>query len=138
MAVQMRRYPQVIARRDDGVIAPIYLHHVVAGIAHGPCPEGLQVLHKDDNKLNLDPDNLYHGTPGQNALDRIRNGRTRKAKGEENSNAKLTEVIVVDILRMRDAGLGRREIAAHTGLPVKTVDGITSRRRWKHVTYVGS
>jgi hypothetical protein len=131
--VQMNRYPSVVARRDDGVLAPIYLHHVIAEMIYGPCPDGLQVLHSDDDKHNLDPANLYYGTPKRNALDRVKNGRTRKAKGEDNSNVILTEDDVREIRRLRAIGWKRRQIAEKFHVATKTVDGIVSGKRWPHV-----
>lgn len=43
--------------------------------AHGPIPEGLQVLHKCDNKLCRRLDHLYLGTPKQNTADMLARDR---------------------------------------------------------------
>lgn len=134
VAVQTKRYPVVIGRRDDGVVAPIYLHRVVAELVYGPCPEGMQVLHRDDNKLNLSPSNLYHGTSKRNALDRIKNGRTRKAKGEDNSNAILSEDDVREIRRLKGLGWNPMVIGDKFGIAPRTVGDIVSGRRWPHVS----
>ncbi|QZE10501.1 hypothetical protein SEA_SCOOBYDOOBYDOO_184 [Mycobacterium phage ScoobyDoobyDoo] len=52
-----------------------YVHHLVLEAFVGPCPPGLQRLHKDDDNANNDVSNLYYGTFSENLLDRVRNGR---------------------------------------------------------------
>ena len=50
--------------------------HIVAHlIAHGPVPEGLQVMHSCDNKLCCNPRHLSSGTPKQNYDDMRAKGR---------------------------------------------------------------
>ena len=51
------------------------VHHLVAEAFIGPRPEGLLCLHRDDDKFNNTPENLYWGTQSQNLKDCIRNGR---------------------------------------------------------------
>lgn len=51
-----------------------YVHILVAGAFHGPCPEGMQVRHLDHDKSNNHKDNLAYGTPSENAQDRVRAG----------------------------------------------------------------
>jgi hypothetical protein len=42
------------------------LHQVVARLFIGPRPEGMQVMHKDQNELNCRWDNLEYGTLSDN------------------------------------------------------------------------
>ena len=51
------------------------VHHLVAEAFICPRPEGLLCLHRDDDKLNNTPENLYWGTQSQNQKDSMRNGR---------------------------------------------------------------
>jgi hypothetical protein len=48
--------------------------HIVCLAFHGPKPECLELRHKDDVKLNDEPDNLAWGTRLENCADRKING----------------------------------------------------------------
>lgn len=50
-------------------------HVLLAEAFIGPRPDGHYVLHRDDDKENNSLSNLYYGTPRQNNLDSVRNGR---------------------------------------------------------------
>lgn len=64
------RYPRVsVAGRK------VYIHHLVAETWHGPRPDGLLLLHADDDPDNPHAENLRWGTPAENAADRRRNQR---------------------------------------------------------------
>lgn len=45
-----------------------------ADCAHGPCPAGLVVRHKCDNRLCVNPEHLEYGTQGDNLNDRKAHG----------------------------------------------------------------
>ncbi len=51
--------------------------HVALRLAGRPVPEGRVVMHKDNNKLNLDPSNLRVGTQQQNLKQMRDEGRDR-------------------------------------------------------------
>lgn len=65
------------------------IHILVCEAWHGPCPEGLECRHLDDDKDNATPANLRWGTRSENMHDRIRNGidpnqrKTHCPKGHE-------------------------------------------------------
>lgn len=63
------RYPRV---NLDG--KAYNLHSVVTRAFLGPCPEGLEVRHSDDDPLNNRLGNLSYGTHRENMRDRTRNG----------------------------------------------------------------
>jgi NTP pyrophosphatase (non-canonical NTP hydrolase) len=48
----------------------VRVHDLVAFQFLGTRPEGLQILHLDDNPLNNHVDNLRYGTPRENAIDK--------------------------------------------------------------------
>lgn len=58
-----------------GAVKKAYLHHLVAVAFIGPRPDGLDVLHRDDDKGNCRRENLRYGTPTENAADAASNGR---------------------------------------------------------------
>ena len=68
-----------MAKKDDGVVNihitangyqadqyGRYIHRLVCEEHHGPAPEGMEVLHLDDDKTNNDPANLRWGTRSEN------------------------------------------------------------------------
>jgi group I intron endonuclease len=55
-------------------------------------------------------------------------------KGEKHPKAKLTEVQVVEILQKYKKGAYQREIAKEYGVSRATIEGITSKRTWTHVS----
>jgi hypothetical protein len=65
------------------------VHRLVMAAFVGPCPEGLEVLHRDDNPRNNHLGNLRYGTRSENHRDRVRNGihhnarRTHCIRGHE-------------------------------------------------------
>ena len=50
------------------------LHQLIASAFLGPQSEGTWVCHRNDNKLDNRAENLYYGTPLDNARDAFRNG----------------------------------------------------------------
>lgn len=135
-----RKYPQFIAY-TGGRPHHLYLHRLVALMVHGPCPPGLWVLHRDDDPSNCHPDNLYYGPPAQNGRDMIRNGNSREAKGDTNSNAILSDDAVRAIRAAWDARTGAygerkrltRELGERFGISPRSVEAVAERRRWAHV-----
>ncbi|WP_078336616.1 HNH endonuclease signature motif containing protein [Mycobacteroides franklinii] len=63
-----------VALTADGQCRHFKVHRLVMGAFVGPCPEGLEVLHWDDNPRNNKLTNLRYGTRSQNVKDQVRNG----------------------------------------------------------------
>lgn len=59
----------------DGKRTPSAIHRLVLEAFVGPCPEGQEVLHWDDDPTNNTLGNLRYGTRSENLLDKVRNGR---------------------------------------------------------------
>lgn len=114
-----------------GTRRTLFLHHVVALLSHGPKPSGLGVLHRDDNKLNNMPSNLYYGTPLQNSKDSCRNGRHRK--GEARPDAKLTDALAMEIYNAVLNGEQQKTVARRFGVCAQTVWDIKTKRTWAHI-----
>lgn len=51
-----------------------YVHHLVCEAFYGPRPDGLLACHANGNHRDNWLDNLYWGTPMQNAMDMKRHG----------------------------------------------------------------
>jgi hypothetical protein len=118
--------------RVDGRSIATYIHHVVAEMAHGPRPGGLNVLHRDDDKSNNWPDNLYYGTQAQNTRDAIVNGLF--VTGQRRTQAKVTDDDVRQIRRLLAAGERQTEIGPKFGISSQLVNAIARGRRWAHVS----
>lgn len=57
-----------------------YVHKVVLETFVGPCPSGLEALHRDGNPTNNQLGNLRWGTRGENILDAVRHGTHQMAR----------------------------------------------------------
>jgi hypothetical protein len=114
-----------------GKFRPLGVHQLVAEAFIGPCPEGKEVNHKDSNKHNNVPVNLEYLTPIENLNHKFMNGRC--ARGERSSSAKLTEVVVREVLEMAHNGTPHIDIARFLIIPPTTVHSITSGTTWSHL-----
>jgi len=73
-----RRYPTCALFRDTKR-KQIAIHVLVLTTFVGPRPKGMHGCHRDDNPHNNRLDNLYWGTPRQNARDAVNNGLNWKS-----------------------------------------------------------
>lgn len=115
----------------DGRSRRVYLHHIMAELAYGPRPDGLQVLHTDDDQFNNFPSNLSYGTPRQNVIDSFRNGKS--PRGAARPNAKLDNNKIRSIRRLVEAGVSHVEVARQFGVCRALISMIASGQRWSHV-----
>lgn len=122
------RYPQVTLRRRSQLV-----HSLVMQAFVGPPPPGMQVCHKDGNRLNNKLSNLRYGTSRSNADDRAKHGRWKPVgtKGEAHPNSKVTEDEVRAIRAWPYRKPGLRKQWPHIG--ESTIGFIRSGRSWKHV-----
>lgn len=96
----------------------------------------LIVCHTCDNPLCCNPNHLYAGTDADNSEDKVRRGRTRPCRGEENKGGgKLTEGDVLAIKRRyRPYAVTQQRLAAEYGVTVSMVKKIIQGRNWRHVS----
>ena len=104
-----------------------YAHRMAWTVLVGPIPDGAQVLHHCDNPPCVNTDHLYLGTVQDNVADRQRRNRQARPKGQDNSNAKLTEA---DVRAIRVDDRLQREIAADYGVSRSSVTLIKNGKRW--------
>jgi hypothetical protein len=99
----------------------------------GEIPRGLNVLHRCDVPLCVNPNHLFLGTSADNTEDMIAKGRGAKRVGELNTQAKLTPEAIADIRHRIAAKQPHREIAAIHGVSEPTISDIKKGRSWAHV-----
>lgn len=121
------------ALKKDGRHVIMGAHQLLMLAFVGPCPEGMQVCHWDDNPRNNELSNLRYDTPKGNVADQIRNGIKGRALGSRNRLAKLTEGATLEIRSLVAAGLSYHEIAARFKVSYQTVYNIATYRTWKHI-----
>lgn len=102
----------------------------------GPIPEGMCVLHRCDNRLCVNPAHLWLGTRADNSHDMVEKGRERHKKGEDLSQAKLTEADVRAIREAYASGLTQEQVAVAFGTDQTNVSLICRGENWRHVSGV--
>lgn len=110
----------------------ISAHRFAYLLERGPIRDGLNVLHRCDNRPCVNPDHLFLGTQADNMRDMAQKGRGGKAKarGAQHWNARLT-ADDVRAIRAYPAGAMAREIAERFGVSRMTVIAIRNGRLWK-------
>jgi hypothetical protein len=105
------------------------VHRLILETFIGPCPEGMECSHIDNNKGNNRLENLCWETPAQNNKRKAEHGS--RQNGENSTNAKLTWVQVREIRFLRKEGLAMKAIARKYGVSESAIDHIIHHRNWK-------
>lgn len=111
-----------------GFIGRTRAHRLSWELHCGPIPEGMEVCHRCDVPLCVNPTHLFVGTHYENMQDRNRKGRTTKGNGF--SSTKLTESAVKEILASAE---NHRVMAARFGVDFRTISQVRKRQIWAHV-----
>ena len=115
----------------EGVKTSIFVHQTILEVFVGPRPKGKWALHRNGVKLQNRLDNLYWGTPKQNAEDRELHGNTMH--GAKNPNVKLTERDVISIREQYALGARQVDLAEAFAITQAQVSSITLGKSWKHI-----
>lgn len=107
----------------------------------GPIPEGMCVLHHCDVRHCVNPHHLFIGTRADNVADMISKGRNSRGEkhggkvlhGERQLYSKLTSEDVVEILKMRKAGMYLEDIANIFNVTRQNIWSIVNKKTWKHI-----
>lgn len=75
---QTPKYLNTVLTDTEGKQTTLAVHALIMLTFVGPCPEGMQVLHDNDDPLDNRLVNLRYGTSRENHQDRVRNGKTKK------------------------------------------------------------
>jgi hypothetical protein len=124
-------------------------HRVAYAQSHGPIPPGLEVRHTCDNPPCCNPAHLLLGTHAENMADMAHRKRAkggapggdehylrkephRAIRGEDRTQAKLTEAAVLEI-RARWPAENQRTLAVAYGVSQMTISRVVRRVRWTHL-----
>lgn len=106
--------------------------HRASWIIHrGEIPEGLNVLHKCDNRKCTNPDHLFLGTAFENSRDIVY--KDRQLKGSKNAAAKLKEEEAIDIKRALKEGVSGAYLSRKYGVSKTIISRIKLGKTWKHI-----
>jgi hypothetical protein len=123
----------------DGIIHTLQLHRLILETFVGPCPEGQEACHNNDNCQDNRIENLRWDTPEANRADQRRNNKY--CRGEDRPEAKLTEAQVVEIRTRFANGEKAQKLADEYGICRDGIYHIKAGYVWKHVggpiNYVG-
>lgn len=97
----------------------------------GPIPDGMFVCHVCDNTSCANPTHLFLGTSADNSRDMII--KSRSAKGQNHSQAKLCDEEVISIRKLANGGLSTREIATRFNMSMVNIRDIVNKKTWKHL-----
>jgi hypothetical protein len=119
----------------NGVRHRTRAHRFSWEIFRGEIPEGMFVCHRCDNPPCVNPDHLFIGTGADNLRDMAAKGRHAHAAptGEKSGNAKLSDEQVVEIRRLRAAGVSVSRIAQEFPVSSDMVYRIVLRKNWRHL-----
>lgn len=120
-------YPRIVLSKK-GKLKCFTLHSLVMSAFVGPCPDGLEICHRDNDSTNPRLDNLRYGTRLSNREDSRRFGTL--AVGEQIAQHKLTEQQVREI---RESKLSSNVLARHYPVAARQIRRIRNGEHWTHV-----
>jgi len=105
-------------------------HRLSYAFHSGVDPAAMFVCHKCDNPPCFNPDHLFLGTVADNAADMVAKNRQASQLGEANSNRKLDEGLVLEIVSKIKQGLSNTAIARTVPVTHHQVSLIRLGKTW--------
>lgn len=110
----------------------VFVHRLVLLAFVGPCPEGMECCHANDNSSDNRLDNLRWDTSKANKADGLRNGN--RPRGERHGRSKLTPDAIAAIRSEYAAGgISQAALGKRHGLSQTQIGRIVNHQRWAHV-----
>jgi hypothetical protein len=103
-------------------------HRVAWQLYRGEIPPGMQVLHRCDNPLCVNPDHLFLGTHADNMADM--KAKRRSTFGERSAKTKFTEDMVRYILNSTEPNT---VLAIRFSVNQASISNIRHRKHWRHI-----
>lgn len=107
----------------NSVCHKVFLHQLVAEHFIGPRPDGMVVMHIDNNRMNNHILNLKYGTQSENLNQAIKEGR----KPSIPSTRKMAKETEETIVALRKAGMKLKDISTSSKIPIRTVQKVLQR-----------
>jgi hypothetical protein len=104
------------------------IHRVLMETFVGPCPNGMETLHIDGNRLNNDLKNLRWGTRKENVQDAMRHGTL--LIGTKNNQSKFTKENLNELKNMYESGVKKGIMALHFDVSDTTIYRIFSGKTY--------
>lgn len=105
------------------------VHRLVMASFVGPCPDGMEVNHKNGNPSDNRLSNLEYTTPKENSLHAKR--ILFRGVCEDHYHARLTNESVRQIRRQLAVGRTQKSLAKEYGVSRATIGDIKGERTWK-------
>jgi hypothetical protein len=112
----------------DGVRHTKRVHGLVATAFLGPCPEGMEINHKDGVKYHNWSGNLEYGTHQHNKDHARATGL--EPRGVDRYNAKLNPAKVRKLRRLNAQGIGRYRLAKRFGVTPGAIQSVLRGLSW--------
>jgi hypothetical protein len=106
-----------------------FVHRLVAAAFLGPCPAGLEVDHRNGDKLDNRLENLEYVSRSRNLLRRTARG---SGCGPAHGASRISETEVDEIRRLARGGLGYAAVAAEVGVTPETARSVLRGKTWRH------
>lgn len=110
--------------------ATVRTHILIAATFLGPCPDGQEVRHDDNDRQNNREANLLYGTRTENSMDKLRHGT--QPTGEACYQTKLTAQ-QVRWIRANKGVISQRSMAATLGVCQQGVCNAQRGKSWSHL-----
>lgn len=108
-----------------------YAHRFMWEAFYGEIPEGIDVCHRCDNKICVNPHHLFLGTRKDNMIDaKVKN---RLQRGADRHNAVLTAEIVREARKRKAEGEKIVDIAKSLGVGKTTLGNAIRAKTWSHI-----
>jgi hypothetical protein len=122
-----------VSLSENGVKVRRFSHQLICEAWHGPSPSPIHmVCHRDDDKSNNVPENIYWGTRKDNGADAVKNGRS--VRGASVNTARLSEIQVIEIREKASLGVNNCQLGREYGIPNTQISRIVRGLSWKHVS----
>mgnify|MGYP000851313501 FL=1 len=123
----------VVVLHRNGHIKHRYVHSLVAEAFIGPCPDGLEINHKNGRKADNCPSNLEYCSHSENFIHALSTGLAVPPRGSRHGCARLCEEDVIEIRRRVALGTTQAAIGREYGVAIQTINKIIRGKTWKHV-----
>lgn len=121
-----------VALMQNGKLITKKIHRVVAECFIGQSEKEVNHINgiKSDNNIS----NLEYVTRGQNMRHAFASGLCVPAKGSDNSNSKIDEIMALTIKTMLMSGFGPIKIAKMYGISKNITKDISRNKTWRHIS----